>query len=142
MNERLRRGATRGFRVERTALSALRHEGDGAGDVLSELPGDLTQPGAHWSEYDEWRGCYHRGFVRFVLIERMGIGWIISICAMGASYFLGASITNTFGGVFVKMLSAPLMMLAIGWCQWRALQREFGGQCPPDDSSHSSQRSE
>ena len=104
--------------------------------------GDLTQPGAHWSEYDEWRDCYHRGFVRFVLIERMGIGWIISICAMGASYFLGASITNTFGGVFVKMLSAPLMMLAIGWCQWRALQREFGGQCPPDDSSHSSQRSE
>ncbi len=98
--------------------------------------GDLTQPGAHWSEYEDWRDCYHRGFVRFVLIERMGIGWIISICAMGASYFLGASITNTFGGVFVKMLSAPLMMLAIGWCQWRALQREFGGQCPPDDSSH------
>ena len=98
--------------------------------------GDLTQPGAHWSEYEEWRACYHRGFVRYVLIERMGIGWIISICAMGASYFLGASITDTFGGVFVKMLSAPLMMLAIGWWEWRALQREFGGESPPDGSSH------
>jgi hypothetical protein len=104
--------------------------------------GDLTQPGAHWSEYEEWRACYHRGFVRFVLIERMGIGWIISICATGASYLLGASMGGTFGGVVAKLLSAPLMMLAIGWWQWRALQGEFGGESPPVGSSHSSHRSE